>query len=229
MNKQVVEVKKATKYKITVKRNGAYRIEGGVPLSEQIIGINDKGESFGWKEGKKFPDRESYSLCRCGESGNKPYCDGTHHNIDFSGDETASHSSYRVKSETLKGPGLTLTDQRDLCASARFCDRAGGIRYLLTKSDHQGVRQIAIEEASDCPSGRLVVWDENGKPIEPDFEMSIGVVEDTQKGKTGPLWVRGGIPIEDENGLPYETRNRITLCRCGKSSNKPFCDGRHLE
>jgi CDGSH-type Zn-finger protein len=31
------------------------------------------------------------------------------------------------------------------------------------------------------------------------------------------------------DGTPYETRNRVTLCRCGASARKPFCDGRHLE
>jgi len=86
-----------------------------------------------------------------------------------------------------------------------------------------------IEEVADCPSGRLAAWDKDGKPIEPDFEPSIGVVEDVQAGKMGPLWVRGGIPIEAEDGTTYETRNRVTLCRCGKSLNKPFCDSRHLK
>ena len=235
MKKQATAIRKASGnnkaagYKVKVSRNGSYHVSGGVPLSEQIIGVDSEGQTRGWKEGKKYPAQENYSLCRCGQSSNKPYCDGTHHKIDFNGEEIASHSSYRTKAETLNGPGLTLTDKRDLCVHARFCDRAGGIKYLVKKSDHQGARQIAIEEACDCPSGRLVVWDEKGRPIEPEFEPSIGVVEDVQKGKMGPLWVRGGIPIEDAEGQPYETRNRVTLCRCGKSSNKPFCDGNHLD
>jgi CDGSH-type Zn-finger protein len=29
------------------------------------------------------------------------------------------------------------------------------------------------------------------------------------------------------DGFAYETRNRVTLCRCGQSQNKPFCDGAH--
>ena len=31
----------------------------------------------------------------------------------------------------------------------------------------------------------------------------------------GPLWVTGGVPIEGSDGLPIETRNRVTICRCG--------------
>jgi CDGSH-type Zn-finger protein len=39
--------------------------------------------------------------------------------------------------------------------------------------------------------------------------------------------VRGGITIESADGVPYEVRNRVTLCRCGRSDNKPFCDASH--
>lgn len=66
-----------------------------------------------------------------------------------------------------------------------------------------------------------------GEEIEHDLPKSIGVVEDPTLGVSGPLWVRGGIKVESENGRPYETRNRVTLCRCGASSNKPFCNGSH--
>ena len=107
--------------------------------------------------------------------------------------------------------------------------RAGGTWELTEQSDDPDARQKAIEEACDCPSGRLVAWDQDGKAIEPDFEPSIGLIEDTQAGVMGPMWVRGGIPIESADGKAYEVRNRVTLCRCGKSSNKPFCDGSHLK
>ena len=46
---------------------------------------------------------------------------------------------------------------------------------------------------------------------------------------SGPLWVKGGVAIEASDGFAYETRNRVTLCRCGRSSNKPFCDGTHCK
>ena len=85
-----------------------------------------------------------------------------------------------------------------------------------------------IQEAADCPSGRLVVWDKQGNPIEPDFEPNIVITED-QHGVLGPIWVRGGIIIESAEGLEYEVRNRVTLCACGGSDNKPFCDGDHTD
>jgi CDGSH-type Zn-finger protein len=33
--------------------------------------------------------------------------------------------------------------------------------------------------------------------------------------------------VERADGVPLETRNRVTLCRCGQSANKPLCDGTH--
>ncbi|WP_321420860.1 CDGSH iron-sulfur domain-containing protein [uncultured Methanomethylovorans sp.] len=61
------------------------------------------------------------------------------------------------------------------------------------------------------------------------IEKSIVVIEYPLRSEHGPLWIRGGIPIESADGKLYEIRNRFTLCGCGKSKNKPFCDGSHAE
>ena len=214
--------------KIKVTKNGPYHVSGSVPLAEQIILVDADRESHDWREGQKYPRRENYRLCRCGHSVDKPFCDDTHLDIDFDGTETAGHKSYLEQAREITGPDLILTDNRRLCASARFCDRAGGIWKLTRESDEPRARQTAIEEAGDCPSGRLVVWEQNKGAVEPDFEPSIGLVLDAQKNAMGPLWIRSSIPVESAHGVFYEIRNRVTLCRCGKSLNKPFCDGRHL-
>ena len=84
-------------------------------------------------------------------------------------------------------------------------------------------------EAALCPSGRLVVRDRHtGTELEPDLEPSIGIVADPTRSVDGPIWVRGGIAIVAGDGQTYEVRNRVTLCRCGASRNKPFCDASHL-
>jgi CDGSH-type Zn-finger protein len=57
--------------------------------------------------------------------------------------------------------------------------------------------------------------------------QAIGAIEDPAIGINGPLWIRGRIPVYSADGKPYEIRNRITLCRCGKSTIKPFCDSSH--
>ena len=79
-----------------------------------------------------------------------------------------------------------------------------------------------------CPSGRLVTWGrETRLPNEEDYEPSIGVVQDPAQKVSGPLAVRGGIQVVSSDDFAYEPRNRQTLCRCGRSENKPFCDGTH--
>ena len=135
---------------------------------------------------------------------------------------------HRAQAARIKGPELLLTDAEDLCAGSRFCHRAGGIWKLTRQSKDPKARQTAIEEACDCPSGRLVVWDKEGIAIEPRLKPSIGLVIEPPADHVGPIWVRGGIPVESADGKTYEIRNRVTLCCCGKSANKPFCDASHL-
>ena len=215
------------KYKIKVVRNGPYVVTGGAPLIAQTIVTDAEGVSFAWRETRKISVQMVYSLCRCGKSAYLPFCDWTHAEIDFKGDETASFVDYIDQCKTITGLELDLTDARALCAHAGFCDRAGGIWDLVEHSNDPEARKTAIEEAYNCPSGRLVIWDKNGQVMEPVLVPSIAVMESPQGRMVGPIWVRGGIPIESADGKLYEARNRVTLCGCGKSANKPFCDGSH--
>src|SRR3974390_1006244 len=111
--------------KIEIAKNGPYLVSGGLPLSEQPIVTNPKGESLDYREGKKFPAEPQYALCRCGQSANKPFCDGTHKKVKFDGTETASGEPYLKQAQTIDGPNLSLTDAESLCAYARFCDPKG--------------------------------------------------------------------------------------------------------
>jgi CDGSH-type Zn-finger protein len=213
---------------IMVVKGGPYVVSGGIPLSVQTIICDDAGIPLRWKEGKKYRPMETVALCRCGSSKNKPYCDGTHAHIGFDGKETAGGEEYLDRPDVTDGPELVLSDVEKLCAVALFCHRAGDAWNLTEQSGDPKKKAIAIEEVCDCPSGRLTAVDKRtGKPVEPRFEPSIGLVAGPQKGVEGPLWVRGGIPVESADGKEYRVRNRVTLCRCGKSSNKPFCNGEH--
>ena len=214
--------------KIVVSKDGPYVVTGGVPLVLQKIVLNKDGYSWDWSEERRFDTGQSYKLCRCGRSGNKPFCDDAHLKIGFDGTETATRKPFVAQAKTYEGPTLKLGDASVLCASARFCHPGGKIWSLVEQSDPAS-RELAIREAAHCPSGRLVLHDgETGGVIEEELEPSIGVVEDSPMGYSGPLWVRGGIRIESEDGRPYEQRNRVTLCRCGASKNKPFCNGGHV-
>ena len=214
--------------KIQVLKNGPYLISGKIPLFMATIKCDGTGIPIEWVFSPKLQTTETYALCRCGQSKNKPFCDGSHVKANFDGTEVSDNEPFEKMAKEIDGPTLKLKDAEILCASARFCHRGGDIWRVITQSDEPWARKNAVGNASDCPSGRLVVKDkESGKTIEPPLEKSIGFIDDPGMGVDGPLWVRGGIPVYSCDGKLYEVRNRVTLCRCGKSTNKPFCDSSH--
>jgi CDGSH-type Zn-finger protein len=214
--------------KVVISKNGPYLVSGGVPLARQTIVADREGGSHEWRESDPFPAQESYALCRCGHSKSKPFCDGTHTKVRFDGTESASREPYREQAQVMEGPAMALTDVENLCAFARFCDPNGQVWNQVGKSDDAKVRAMFVRQVNNCPSGRLVAWERaSGEPVEHKLPVSIGVIEDPAEGVSGPLWLRGGIPVSAADGFAYEVRNRVTLCRCGASKNKPFCDGSH--
>jgi CDGSH-type Zn-finger protein len=215
---------------VKITKNGPYLVSGSLPLATETIGTNTEGESIKWQAGAKYPAQADYALCRCGHSANKPFCDGTHAKVKFDGKETSSRDPYLAQAKTIRGPTMSLTDAEGLCAFARFCDPKGRVWNLVNQTDNPEARQDFVREVCDCPSGRLVAWDNaTGNPIEPNHEPSIALVEDPAKNCSGPIWLRGGVQVVGADGFKYEQRNRVTLCRCGASKNKPFCDGAHAD
>ncbi len=213
---------------IEVSEDGPYLVTGGIPLSKQIIKTDAEGGSESWQQGKTYGVKETYSLCRCGHSQTKPFCDASHLKHHFGGTETASREPYMDQAEAMEGPELALTDVQGLCAFARFCDPNGQVWGQVKHTGTPKVREEFLRQVGNCPSGRLVAWDKKTqKPIEPKLPVSIGLIEDPAQECSGPLWVTGGVQIVGGDGFKYEVRNRVTLCRCGQSQNKPFCDGSH--
>jgi CDGSH-type Zn-finger protein len=214
--------------RVTVAQDGPYMVTGGVKLSEQIVATGSDGSSEDWIEKDMPPAGPRFALCRCGHSGKKPFCDGSHARIGFDGTEVADRALYLEQAQTLDGPSLALLDVEGLCAFARFCDPNGQVWSQVARTADPDVRTTFIRQVQDCPSGRLVVWDKDtGATIEPELAPSIGLIEDPAEACSGPIWLRGGIVLIAANGEEYEVRNRMTLCRCGQSKNKPFCDGTH--
>lgn len=218
-----------TEPKIKIVKNGPYMVSGGVKLTQDIM--VSEGHHRVYKPGKELPQAESYALCRCGHSKNMPFCDGSHAKVDFDGTETASTAPFFERAQVFPGPTLDLLDD-NRCAFARFCHREDGDVWTLTeKSDDEHLRKEAITAAVECPAGRLEQHDRlnNYEAIEEDFkEPEITLLEDPEKECSGPLYVKDGITLESAEGFTYEKRNRYALCRCGGSSNKPFCDAQHV-
>ena len=217
-------------YKITILADGPYLVTGQPPLRQLFIVPDAAGSSWTYKTGKTFapPEGEPAALCRCGGSKQKPYCDGSHVTHDWDPTLTAPADTRMVEgAEVMEGPRIMLTDNEKYCAFARFCDARGRV-WNLTEVDSDEARELVIRESNHCPAGRLSAWDQKtGKPFEPDWPLSLGLVEDPAIHSSAGIFVVGGIPLEKEDGTAYQVRNRVALCRCGQSSNKPFCDGTH--
>jgi CDGSH-type Zn-finger protein len=148
--------------------------------------------------------------------------------VGFDGTETATFGPYVEECEYFEGPRVDLRDQKELCADARFCHRSGTVWHRIDEDDDESA-EVVVRESELCPSGRYTAVDKaTGQPHEPDYSPCIGLVQDPQMGVSGPIWVKGGIEVLSAEGRAYEVRNRVTLCRCGNSSNKPFCDGSHI-
>jgi len=224
-----MSIQKAPSGEVQITENGPYRVTGSLPLRKLTISTNSAGESVKWTEGHRYPVQATYALCRCGQSAKKPFCDGSHVKVNFEGTETASREPYEKQAKITQGPTLSLTDVENLCAFARFCDPNGQVWNLVNETDDPSAKKNFVREVGECPSGRLVAWDNStGQAIEPKYEPSIGLIEDPANQCAGPVWLRGGIQVIGSDGFRYEVRNRVTLCRCGASRNKPFCDGMHV-
>ncbi len=136
--------------------------------------------------------------------------------------DTANISEREV---TYDGTRIFVKDDRSVCIHAGFCgDRVSNVWKMTQDSDDTQVRARIMSMIERCPSGALSYsLERDGKNVEPDLPVEIAITPD------GALWVSGGIPIERADGQPLEVRNRVTLCRCGGSGNKPLCDGTHKE
>lgn len=144
----------------------------------------------------------------------------------FDGTETASRDSYEMRTHIFDGENLELHDDKR-CAFARLCHRRDGSVWEMMRNADANEQEL-IAASWLCPTGRLEHHDkQTGHVYEQTFEPSIVILEDPEKNASGPLFVRGGIPLIGADGYKYEVRNRYALCRCGASSDKPFCDARH--
>lgn len=216
-------------FSITVTEKGPYLVYGRPPFCEQFIMPDADNESWYFQEGRHFStESEPTALCRCGASQRKPYCDGAHARTDWDPGLSAPARPSADRAEQTEGGTLRMSDNPEYCVFARFCHPYGGAWTLTERSADPRAREMAIREASMCPGGRLTARDKaTGRAYEFRFEPALGLIEDPAIGASGGLWIRGGIPMRRENGEVYEVRNRVVVCRCGQSANKPYCDGTH--
>lgn len=212
---------------VKVTKDGPYLVYGIPEIKQQTIITDENKTCIAYGDDKVFEiHSESAALCRCGSSKNAPFCDGSHIKTDFDGMETATFEPILNGAIKYEGPNLILMDNEKYCAFARFCDAEGSIWNLIYDGTPESDEQVK-KEASLCPAGRLMIFDKEGNLLEEEMGKSISLLEDSGLKISGPIWLRGGIRVESQDGKSYEIRSKQTLCRCGKSRNKPFCDATH--
>lgn len=165
------------------------------------------------------------ALCRCGGSANKPFCDGTHSRIGFS-DQNPGRGEHAPR-KGYPGRHITIHDDRSICAHAGFCTeelkavfREEGDPWI----DPDGAAATAIiATIAKCPSGALSYSIDGIETRDRGGPPTVTVTDD------GPYAATGGVELAGVEFAAGAPRDHYTLCRCGASKNKPFCDGSHWE
>ena len=191
---------------ITCKENGPYVVSGLGDLIDP--------------NGKSIPTKPTVALCRCGGSSSKPFCDGTHAKIGF--DDTKQPDRVPDRRKAYTGKNIIIHDNRALCSHAGFCtDSLSAVWRLHQRPwidpDAASAGEIADVVAA-CPSGALTLTPAQASPVR---DAAILIV------KGGPYAVTGGPSLVGADFGTGSSSERFSLCRCGASKNKPFCDGAH--
>jgi len=212
------ENKKDSKAQILPLPNGPYYYFTDFTPQEVDGIVNSQNE--------KIRNLKGTALCRCGASDNKPFCVGAHGQIGFSDrKETDGHFDKR---DNYVGKEITIHDNRGICSHVGFCtDNLPSVFKLGQEPwiDPNGAsKDEIIATIEKCPSGALSYSVDGEEYRDQDREPLVKVSKD------GPYFVTGGIEIVGhENRAEDVSEEHCTLCRCGSSKNKPFCDGTHWQ
>ena len=192
--------------------------------------INDREikaiENLENSKGEKLSNIQGIALCRCGASRNKPFCDGTHGVTRFSS-KNADNNNNKTSSKrkSYVGSKITIHDNRRICSHAAECVNNLSSVFNLNKrpwiNPDGAITKEIIETIKKCPSGALSYSIDGIEYRDYDGKQLVKVSKD------GPYYITGGIELIGAEFPDDASKEHYTLCRCGTSNNKPFCDGNH--
>lgn len=132
-----------------------------------------------------------------------------------------------AKTKEYSNGEVTVVWQAEKCIHSGIC--AKGLPNVFRPSLRPWVKIDAettdtiVSQVKQCPSGALTYY--MNKKEEEASEVTKTKVEVLENG---PLLVYGALTVTNKDGLS-EAKNKTTaFCRCGFSSNKPYCDGAHV-
>ena len=128
--------------------------------------------------------------------------------------------------KVYRGTDVEVSFDLDICVHIGECLRGQRQVFQLKRRpwvlpDAADADSVA-EVVERCPSGALLYRRLDGAPQEHREGVHVTPIRD------GPLLVVGEIEVKREDGT-IEMLPRATLCRCGQSLHKPFCDNEHLK
>ena len=169
------------------------------------------------------------ALCRCGASQKKPYCDGSHAKSGFESapDRSKLRNTPIDYTGDVDGVAVTVSYTPVLCTHAAQC-QARAQRVFDPKQKpwiqpDNGSLQEILDVMAACPSGALRV----SVGEMPQQHLTTGVVEIAVE-RHGPYHVKN-VTLDAKFNGAGASQTKYSLCRCGLSKNKPFCDGSHYD
>ncbi len=169
----------------------------------------------------KVDTKRTIALCRCGNSKTKPYCDGTHGKTDFS--DINEKQDVEGVINSYAGKLITINHDAKICAHIGYCTTELPKVFWHNKKQTIDPDAASFEDliaiCKKCPSGALTYTIENVLYDNHSDTPNVRVIKD------GPYFFSGNIEIDIEQ--PPTAKEHFALCRCGKSKNKPYCDGTH--
>lgn len=126
---------------------------------------------------------------------------------------------------------ITIVWKAGLCIHSANCWRgANGLIGVFNPKDRPWINpngattERIVAQIARCPSGALSYY---RNETEPDGERATDAPQIVEVRENGPLLVYGNITVREKDGSETAKQNATAFCRCGRSNNKPYCDGSH--
>ncbi|MGD9547627.1 MAG: CDGSH iron-sulfur domain-containing protein [Candidatus Krumholzibacteriia bacterium] len=173
--------------------------------------------------GEDVRPEKNVFLCRCGESANKPFCDGSHARVGYSDENRCTRDALL----DADAPGITVHFNRAICSGAGECVRGLPAVFVSGAKDWIRPAEASVAEViatvKKCPSGALTYSVDGQTRRRDETEVRVRIVKD------GPYEITGPVEFDPPRWSANASKTCFALCRCGRSANAPFCDYSHGE
>ena len=128
---------------------------------------------------------------------------------------------------TYTGKDIEIVYDRRLCIHAAECGRGSRLLFNVENDPWCDPDAVSVDLAAAvvdrCPTGALRYKRLDGG------EEAVAENNTVTVSPDGPLYVNGDLDLQNLDGQFKHIQSKAALCRCGASTNKPFCDGSHVK